>query len=65
MKSLIIVLGIMIFIVLIYLLEGLLFWGLGNLIIFLFGLNFKWTYFHGLGLAIIELIIGLVLWRNK
>ena len=48
-----------------FLLAGLVFWGLGNLVIYLFRLNYEWTFFHGLGTELIIFIIKLIIKELK
>lgn len=48
-----------------YLLMGLVFWGLGNLVIYLFGLNYQWTFLHGLGMETLAIIIRLIFSKEK
>lgn len=48
-----------------YLLMGLAFWGLGNLVIYLFRLNYQWTFLQGLGLETLAIIIRLIFSKEK
>lgn len=48
-----------------FLLSGLIFWGLGNLIIYLFKINCQWTFFHGLGVETILIIAKLIIREFK
>lgn len=32
---------------------GLIWWGVGSLVVFAFGINFTWTYLHGLAIAVL------------
>ena len=40
-------------------LEALLFWGIGNLILWLLNMDFNWTFIHGLVMAIILCVIRI------
>ena len=33
---------------------GLIWWGVGSLVVFAFGINFTWTYLHGLAIAVLS-----------
>lgn len=35
----------------------LIFWGLGNLIIFVFKINYEWTFLHGLVVQLVFMIL--------
>ena len=50
----VIIIGIALFAV--YTIDALLLWGIGNLILHLFSIEYTWTFWHGFGTAI---IIGL------
>ena len=39
------------------LLGSLICWGLGNVIIFIFKINYTWTFLHGFGLELIYLFL--------
>ena len=41
----------------VYFLGSLIFWGLGNLIIYVFGINYTWTFLHGLVTFLIYQVI--------
>jgi hypothetical protein len=43
--------------ILIVLIGGSIFWGLGNLIIFVFKINYEWTFLHGIVTDLIYLLI--------
>lgn len=62
--TILIIMGIILIIAFVWFIEALFFWGIGNLLIFLFGLKMKWTFLHGLGIAIIELVLKLI-FRNS
>lgn len=60
MRILIILLGILVM----YAISSIIFWGLGNLIVWVFHLNYTWTILHGLvGALIYSLIKGI--FENK
>jgi hypothetical protein len=42
--------------ILIVLIGGSIFWGLGNLIIFVFKINYEWTFLHGIVMDLIYLL---------
>ena len=35
----------------------LIFWGLGNLIVFVFKINYEWTFLHGLVVQLVFMIL--------
>lgn len=53
MEKIIIILGFLFGI----LISSLIFWGLGNLVILVFKINYTWTFLHGLVAELIYLII--------
>lgn len=65
MKYILAFIFVMIAIIVIFLLEGLLWWGIGNLIIFLLQINFTWTYIHGFVLGIVLSILKNIFGRNN
>ena len=50
---LLIIIGIAINIII----NALIFWGVGSLIIFLFNINYAWTFLHGLVIALIYVFL--------
>ena len=64
MKYLLIGLGTILIIAVLLSLSALMFWGLGNLTIFVFGIKYTWTFLHGLVCA---LVFGLLkdIFRRK
>lgn len=48
----------------IYAFSGLIFWGLGNFIIWVFGISYTWTYLHGVAAAIIIHILKSIFKRT-
>ena len=38
-------------------LGSLIFWGIGNLVIFVFHIDYSWTFFHGLVIDLIFLVL--------
>ena len=53
MKYILIVLGTIFIIAFAFVLSSLIFWGLGNLIIWIFKINYTWTFLHGLACALV------------
>lgn len=53
----IVTLGIILAYIICYALAGLIFWGLGSFVIWVFNIPFSWTYLHGVATAI---IIGIL-----
>lgn len=49
----IVTLGIILAYIICYAITGLVFWGLGSFIIWVFKIPFSWTYLHGIATAII------------
>lgn len=43
------------------LLGSLIFWGLGNLIIMVFNINYKWTFIHGFVIELIWIMLKQLL----
>ena len=37
----------------IFAITGLIWWGVGALVVFAFGIDFTWTYLHGLAIAVL------------
>lgn len=42
----------------------LVFWGLGNLIVIVFGISFAWTIWHGLVCALVVAVIRAIFKKN-
>ena len=40
--------------------SGLVMWGIGSFIIWVFGISFTWTYWHGLAVAFIIWILSSI-----
>lgn len=58
MKYIFGVLGIsVIAIIVAFALSSLIFWGLGNLIIWIFKINYTWTILHGLACALVYVLL--------
>lgn len=53
----IVTLGVILAYIICYALAGLIFWGLGSFVIWVFNIPFSWTYLHGVATAI---IIGIL-----
>ena len=60
MRILIILLGILVM----YAISSIIFWGLGNLIVWVFHLNYTWTIWHGLVCELIFILIKEVFGRK-
>lgn len=62
MKVLGAILGIIILVAIlvaiVFVLPGLIFWGIGAFIIWAFGIAFTWTFWHGLAVAFIVWILS-------
>lgn len=50
------IIGIILLFVIVFLLSGLFYWGLGALICWAFNIAFEWTFIHGI---IVSLIVGI------
>lgn len=61
-----VVVAILLAIILVFGLEGLILWWIGNFIIWGFGINFVWTFWNGVALSIFLSLIGTVIksWRK-
>lgn len=61
MKKLLLVLGTIIGAILIYAfclgLSSLIFWGIGNLIVWIFKIHYDWTIWHGLACALVFVLL--------
>ena len=48
-----------------YLISGLIFWGIGSFIIWAFGINFVFTFWHGVAIAfIVSILTGIFGGKN-
>lgn len=60
--------GMVIFTILITILlaglSGLIFWGIGCLIISVFGITYTWTFWHGLCIALVVAVLKEIFGRN-
>lgn len=45
-------------------LQGLIFWGIGSFIIWAFGINFVFTFWHGLAISLIITILAKIFGRK-
>ena len=57
MKYLLIGLGTILMIAFVLSLSALIFWGLGNLIIWVLKINYIWTFWHGLVCALVFILL--------
>lgn len=57
MKYLLIGLGAILIIAILLSLSALIFWGLGNLVILVFSIDFVWTFWHGLVCALVFILL--------
>jgi hypothetical protein len=64
MKYLLIGLGTILIIAVLLSLSALMFWGLGNLIIFIFGIKYTWTFWHGLVCALVFILLKEIFGRK-
>ena len=39
------------------LINALVWWGIGNLVIYTFGLNYSWNFIHGMCLGLIQMVL--------
>ena len=46
-------------------LEGLIIWGVGSFIVWVFGINFTFTFLHGLAIALIVIALKTILGGSK
>lgn len=53
MTTTLILIGSLLIYATILLLSGLIFWGIGNLIVYVFNISYTWTYLHGLAIALV------------
>ena len=53
MKYILIALGTIFIIASAFILSSIIFWGLGNLIIWVFKIDYTWTIWHGLACALV------------
>lgn len=51
------VLGFVFLILLLVFMSSLFFWGLGNLIIWVFKINYTWTIWHGVVVTVIVMVL--------
>ena len=56
--------GLVLGIALVFLLSGLIYWGIGAFVVWAFGISFIWTFWHGLALAFITWILCGI-FKNK
>lgn len=57
MKYLMIGIGTILIMSMLFSLSALIFWGLGSLIIWVFKINFAWTFWHGLVCALVFVLL--------
>lgn len=57
MKYLLIGLGAILIIAILLSLSAIIFWGLGNLVILVFSIDFVWTFWHGLVCALVFILL--------
>lgn len=57
MKYLLIGLGTILMSIFLLSLSALIFWGLGNLVILVFSIDFVWTFWHGLVCALVFILL--------
>lgn len=60
MTALLVIVGILIVLVAVYGLGGLIFWGIGSFIMWAFGINFTFTFWHGLAIAFIVETLAMI-----
>lgn len=51
--------------VLVNLIGGLFFWGIGNFVIVVFGINYTWTFWHGVVISILQGCLKATFTRGK
>lgn len=56
-KVLVAIIGLIVGFTLVYGLATLIFWGLGNLIIYVFSINYTWTILHGFVCALVYSVL--------
>lgn len=61
---LVMIIGMLIGFILIFGISSLIFWGLGNLIIYVFKINYTWTILHGFACALIYSVVQGI-FKNK
>ena len=64
MEKLFVILCAVLGIIAVFLLSGLIYWGIGAFIVWAFSINFSWTFWHGLALAFITWILAGIFSRN-
>lgn len=58
LKGIIIVVGVIIIVAILYAISGLCMWGIGNFVLWVFKVNYEWTYLHGLATSLILGVVG-------
>lgn len=66
MEKIAIILIFLIMLVAIFAFCGLIWWGIGSFVVWAFGINFVWTFWHGLAIAlIVNSLSGLITIKTK
>lgn len=49
---------VLIIVAIVYAISGLCMWGIGNFVIYVFEIDYEWTYLHGLATSIVLAVVG-------